>query len=100
MTDRTILVVGATQGIGLELAKDIVARGDRVVITGRGSRGPPRSPRHRRRAPPASPSTSRSPRRSRRSWRASVTSTGSCSRRSNAMRTPSATTTSHAPAGS
>ena len=37
MTDRTILVVGATQGIGLELAKDIVARGDRVVITGRSS---------------------------------------------------------------
>lgn len=35
MTDRTVLVVGGTQGIGLELAKDIVARGDRVVITGR-----------------------------------------------------------------
>lgn len=35
MTDRTILVVGATSGIGLELARDIVARGDRVVITGR-----------------------------------------------------------------
>lgn len=36
MTDRTIVVVGGTQGIGLELAKDIVARGDSVVITGRG----------------------------------------------------------------
>ena len=35
MTDRTILVVGGTSGIGLELARDIVARGDRVVITGR-----------------------------------------------------------------
>lgn len=35
MTARTILVVGGTQGIGLELAKDIVARGDGVVITGR-----------------------------------------------------------------
>lgn len=35
MTDRTILVVGATSGIGLELARDIVARGDRVIITGR-----------------------------------------------------------------
>ncbi|GAA1966446.1 SDR family oxidoreductase [Microbacterium deminutum] len=35
MTDRTILIVGGTQGIGLELAKDVVARGERVVITGR-----------------------------------------------------------------
>ena len=35
MTDRTILVVGGTSGIGLELARDIVARGDRVVLTGR-----------------------------------------------------------------
>jgi NAD(P)-dependent dehydrogenase (short-subunit alcohol dehydrogenase family) len=35
MNDRTILVVGGTSGIGLELARDIVARGDRVVITGR-----------------------------------------------------------------
>lgn len=35
MSDRTVLVVGATSGIGLELAKDIVARGDRVIITGR-----------------------------------------------------------------
>ncbi|MFH8249414.1 SDR family NAD(P)-dependent oxidoreductase [Microbacterium sp. B2969] len=36
MTDRTIVVIGGTSGIGLELAKDIVARGDSVVITGRG----------------------------------------------------------------
>ncbi|GAB2834980.1 SDR family NAD(P)-dependent oxidoreductase [Microbacterium insulae] len=35
MSERTIVVVGATSGIGLELAKDIVARGDRVIITGR-----------------------------------------------------------------
>jgi NAD(P)-dependent dehydrogenase (short-subunit alcohol dehydrogenase family) len=32
---RTIVVIGGTSGIGLELAKDIVARGDRVVLTGR-----------------------------------------------------------------
>lgn len=35
MTDRTFVVVGGTSGIGLELAKDIVADGDRVVLTGR-----------------------------------------------------------------
>ncbi|MFC5503150.1 SDR family oxidoreductase [Lysinimonas soli] len=35
MSPRTIVVVGGTSGIGLELAKDVVARGDRVVITGR-----------------------------------------------------------------
>ncbi len=35
MTDRTILIAGGTSGIGLELAKDTVARGDRVIITGR-----------------------------------------------------------------
>jgi len=35
MTDRTIVVVGGTSGIGLELVKDIVARGDRAVLTGR-----------------------------------------------------------------
>ena len=35
MTDQTIVVVGGTSGIGLELAKDIVARGDWVVLTGR-----------------------------------------------------------------
>ena len=35
MSERTIVVVGGTSGIGLELAKDCIARGDRVVITGR-----------------------------------------------------------------
>jgi NAD(P)-dependent dehydrogenase (short-subunit alcohol dehydrogenase family) len=35
MTDRTIVFVGGTSGIGLELVKDIVARGDRAVLTGR-----------------------------------------------------------------
>jgi len=35
MAPRTIVIVGGTSGIGLELAKDIVARGDHVVITGR-----------------------------------------------------------------
>jgi NAD(P)-dependent dehydrogenase (short-subunit alcohol dehydrogenase family) len=35
MTDRTIVIVGGTSGIGLELARRIVAEGDKVVITGR-----------------------------------------------------------------
>ncbi|MCR2762558.1 SDR family NAD(P)-dependent oxidoreductase [Microbacterium sp. zg.B48] len=35
MGDRTIVIVGGTSGIGLELAKDCIARGDRVVVTGR-----------------------------------------------------------------
>lgn len=35
MSARTIVVAGGTSGIGLELAKDIVAKGDQVVITGR-----------------------------------------------------------------
>lgn len=35
MSPKTYVVVGGTSGIGLELAKDIVARGDRVVLTGR-----------------------------------------------------------------
>src|SRR5690606_9320959 len=35
MSSRTILIVGGTSGIGLELAKDVIARGDKVVITGR-----------------------------------------------------------------
>ena len=35
MSDRTIVVVGGTSGIGLELVKDIIAGGDRVVLTGR-----------------------------------------------------------------
>ncbi|HEX4558990.1 MAG TPA: SDR family oxidoreductase [Mycobacterium sp.] len=32
---KTILVVGGTSGIGAALARDIVARGDRVILTGR-----------------------------------------------------------------
>jgi NAD(P)-dependent dehydrogenase (short-subunit alcohol dehydrogenase family) len=35
MTERTILIAGGTSGIGLELAKDLVAKGDRAIITGR-----------------------------------------------------------------
>lgn len=35
MTTRSILVVGGTSGIGLEIARDAVARGDRVILTGR-----------------------------------------------------------------
>src|SRR5690606_34851740 len=35
MSGRTIVVVGGTSGIGLEIAKDVVAHGDNVVITGR-----------------------------------------------------------------
>ena len=35
MTERTIVVVGGTSGIGLELVRSLVARGDRVVLTGR-----------------------------------------------------------------
>jgi NAD(P)-dependent dehydrogenase (short-subunit alcohol dehydrogenase family) len=35
MSPRTIVVIGGTSGIGLELAKQIVADGDRVVISGR-----------------------------------------------------------------
>jgi NAD(P)-dependent dehydrogenase (short-subunit alcohol dehydrogenase family) len=32
---KTIVVIGGTSGIGLELAKDIAARGDKVVLSGR-----------------------------------------------------------------
>jgi NAD(P)-dependent dehydrogenase (short-subunit alcohol dehydrogenase family) len=32
---RTIVVVGGTSGIGLEIAKDAIARGEHVVLTGR-----------------------------------------------------------------
>ena len=32
---KTIVIVGGTSGIGLELARAVVARGDRVIITGR-----------------------------------------------------------------
>jgi len=35
MTARTIVIVGGTSGIGLELARRVVAEGDQVVITGR-----------------------------------------------------------------
>jgi NAD(P)-dependent dehydrogenase (short-subunit alcohol dehydrogenase family) len=35
MAERTIVVVGGTSGIGRELAATLVARGDRVVLTGR-----------------------------------------------------------------
>lgn len=35
MSGRTILVAGGSSGIGLELAKDLVAGGDRVVLTSR-----------------------------------------------------------------
>lgn len=35
MSERTIVVVGGTSGIGREIAADCVRRGDRVVITGR-----------------------------------------------------------------
>lgn len=35
MSSRTIVIIGGTSGIGLELAKDTIARGDRVVISGR-----------------------------------------------------------------
>lgn len=35
MTQRTIVVVGGTSGIGLEIARDVLAHGERVVITGR-----------------------------------------------------------------
>lgn len=35
MTSRTTVIVGGTSGIGLELARDIVAGGESVIITGR-----------------------------------------------------------------
>jgi NAD(P)-dependent dehydrogenase (short-subunit alcohol dehydrogenase family) len=35
VTDRVILIAGGSSGIGLELAKDLVAGGDRVVLTSR-----------------------------------------------------------------
>jgi short-subunit dehydrogenase len=35
VTDRNIVVIGGTSGIGLEIAKEVVARGDRVILTGR-----------------------------------------------------------------
>ena len=35
MSTKTTLVVGGTSGIGLELAKTLIARGEKVIITGR-----------------------------------------------------------------
>jgi NAD(P)-dependent dehydrogenase (short-subunit alcohol dehydrogenase family) len=35
VSGRTILVAGGSSGIGLELAKDLVAGGDRVIVTSR-----------------------------------------------------------------
>jgi NAD(P)-dependent dehydrogenase (short-subunit alcohol dehydrogenase family) len=35
VTERTIVIAGGTSGIGLEIAKDCILRGDSVVITGR-----------------------------------------------------------------
>lgn len=32
---RTIVIIGGTSGIGLEIAKDAIARGEHVVLTGR-----------------------------------------------------------------
>ena len=35
LTDQTYVVIGGTSGIGFELSKAIVERGDRVILTGR-----------------------------------------------------------------
>lgn len=35
MSGQTIVVIGGTSGIGLEIARDVIARGDNVVISGR-----------------------------------------------------------------
>jgi len=35
VSDRTILIVGGSSGIGLALAEDLVAGGDRVIVTSR-----------------------------------------------------------------
>jgi NAD(P)-dependent dehydrogenase (short-subunit alcohol dehydrogenase family) len=35
VSQRTIVVIGGTSGIGLEIAKEVVGRGDHVILTGR-----------------------------------------------------------------
>ena len=35
MSERTIVIAGGTSGIGLEIARDCIALGDKVIITGR-----------------------------------------------------------------
>jgi NAD(P)-dependent dehydrogenase (short-subunit alcohol dehydrogenase family) len=35
MTDRTFLIVGGCAGIGLELARDLISGGERVIVTSR-----------------------------------------------------------------
>ena len=96
MSERTIVVVGGTSGIGRELAASLVARGDRVILTGRdagraasvaaelGDRatGIALSSPSRRASPPSSSPSARC--------------TAWCWRRSSATRIRCATTTSHA----
>jgi uncharacterized oxidoreductase len=39
LQDRTILITGGSSGIGLELARQLLARGNTVIVTGRGQDG-------------------------------------------------------------